>query len=129
MNPRHAAALALVCTLILPSLAKADSAEELLSGCKSIADSKVEGDHVRFPTAYTTGQCWGAFAVLQEEYRWAYASQQRTFGACVPPDATRSELIAVFVAYVQRHPERRHDDFVAVANDAARAAYPCAPAK
>ena len=47
------------------------------------------------------------------------------FEACASGKATRSELVAVFVAYVEQHPQRRHDEFIKVALDAFKEAYPC----
>jgi hypothetical protein len=129
MKPRHAAALALVAITMCSPSAFGDSAEELLAACRSVANAKVKGEQISIAKDFATGQCWGAFGVLQEEGRWVDPSGHRVWGVCTPSEVRRSELIAVFVGYLQRHPQRRHDDFAEVALDAFRAAYPCVPSK
>lgn len=66
----------------------------------------------------------GPFAVIQEETRWTMASGPE-FGVCNSPSTTRTQLIAVFVAYVDKNPQIRNHNFVEVAFDALREAFPC----
>jgi hypothetical protein len=47
------------------------------------------------------------------------------FFVCLPSDHTRSQMIAIFVQYAEKHPARNHEDFPWVAFDAAREAFPC----
>lgn len=127
MNPRHAAALVLVVVAAAFSsvYAFAESAEELYSACKPIAEAKVAGEQIEFPITYETGECWGAFSALQRLSAYVNPSSGLPWlgKLCVPSESTRSELIAVFVDYVQHHPERRHDDSVDVIMDSWRAAF------
>jgi hypothetical protein len=111
--------------MICPSQAFCESAEEFLAGCRTIAEARVSGEQVVIPPTSDAAQCWGAFVVLQDNSRLVDSSGGRIFGACVPQEAKRTELIAVFVRYVQQHPESRHDDFVIVALNALRKTYPC----
>ena len=125
----HAAALALLGLLVLwPIHAFGESAGELYSACKSIAEAKIaHGGTIGLRQDFDTGLCWGAFASLQKIITANDSAGRLLLGVCTSPESTRSELIAVFVEYVRRHPERRHDDFMAVALDAFDAAYPCKP--
>lgn len=52
-------------------------------------------------------------------------SGQRTLHACVPSDATRTQLIAIFVKYVEEHPEDYSKEFSLVAINAILKVYPC----
>jgi hypothetical protein len=124
-NASHVAALVIVAAIGFPSLAFGESAEELLADCKPIAEAKVTGDRAFFELSPETGQCWGAFTVLQGASVWIDSPHHRVLGACTPASAKRTELIAVFVEYVQQHPESRHEDFVDVAMRALQKAYPC----
>jgi len=45
--------------------------------------------------------------------------------ACVPRDSTRTQLIAIFVRFAQKHPERYQEDFVFVTLSALKSAFPC----
>jgi hypothetical protein len=123
---RHAAALALLAIIAFsPIRAFGDSAEELYSACKSIAEAKVEGERVFLPQTFQAGECWSAFSALQTLTRYVDPQSRRPWlgEVCVPSQATRSEIVAVFTKYVRDHPERRHDDFVEVALDSFRAAF------
>ncbi len=40
-------------------------------------------------------------------------------------DVTVTQMIAIFVDYTKRHPERYSEDFIDVALDAMRSAFPC----
>lgn len=121
----HVAALALIGMLLSCGPGLAYSAEEFLSGCSAIANHRI-----LMPSNPSALQCWGAFAVIQTLVNWVEPkTNEPWFGTCVPFQATRSELIVVFVKYIEAHPKRRHDDFVGVALDAIRSAYPCVPAK
>jgi len=126
MNLRHAAALALLAMIAFsPMRAFGDSAEELYSACKPIAEAKFEGGLIGLPQTFQAGECWGAFSALQTLTSYVDPQSRSPWlgELCVPSQATRSELVAVFTKYVRDHPERRHDDFVEVALDSFRAAF------
>jgi Rap1a immunity proteins len=109
---------------LMPRSASAETAEEMLAGCRLIANAAVSGQNVALPNDSEAHICWGAFVVVQEQTRWVTSSGSQ-FGACNSPTTTRTQLIAVFVAFVDRNPKRRNDNFVDVAFDALREAFPC----
>ena len=102
-------------------------AQEVLSFCRPVAMASVENRTIELPDTLRAGICWGAFGVLQEVIGWTEPDGTMVLRACVPLERTRSELVAVFVSYLDQHPTRRSDRFVEVALDALRAAYPCPP--
>jgi hypothetical protein len=125
MNIRYAAALVLVVAVAFsPVYGFGESAEELYSACKPVAEAKVRGGQIDFEQNFETGECWGAFSALARISQYVNSATGREFiKNCVPEGSTRSELIAVFVDYVRHHPERRHDDFVDVTLESWRMAF------
>jgi hypothetical protein len=101
------------------------TAEEMLSGCRSVATAPIVGDSIRIPN--DGQQCWGAFTVIQDMTRRTDASGSRMFSTCSPTTSTESEMVAVFVKYVDDHPNVRHQNFVDIALAALRVAFPCTP--
>ena len=57
--------LALVLTFYGVS-ASAQSASEMLSACRPIAQAPVSNENVAFQQTFESGLCWGAFATIQE---------------------------------------------------------------
>jgi hypothetical protein len=107
------------------SIVFAESAEDMLPGCRIVATASTTDQRVAF-AGTAAPECWGAFAVIQKVLIiTALDAVQPFFGACPPAKSTRTELVAILVEYVKRHPERRHDDFFYVARDAIRAVFPC----
>lgn len=100
--------------------AHAESTGEMLSSCRELADAKVTGDKITMRRDYSTGLCWGAFGSLRAAVR-----ARSFFRICAPANSTRSQLIAVFVEYAKRSPQRLHEDFLDVALEALRGAFPC----
>jgi len=49
----------------------------------------------------------------------------RLFGACTPATSTRTQLIAIFVNYAKRNPQRYSEEFADVVFDALAEAFPC----
>jgi hypothetical protein len=118
------ALLTLLSAMALPTLA--ESTEEMLSSCRRVAEGKVGNGDVTFQPDFETGMCWGAFAALQKVTNIALApGKQPALGVCGPKDSTRTQDIAIFIDFVRRNPQRLHEDFVLVAYDALRAAFPC----
>lgn len=97
----------------------------MLSSCKPLAEAEVRGDTVTLPQDFRSGTCWGAFAALQSLIARAYPDGQPIFRVCAPPRSTRTQLLAVFVEFARRNPQRLHEDFFDVAVDAMRSAFPC----
>jgi Ssp1 endopeptidase immunity protein Rap1a len=100
-----------------------ESAQELLSACRPIAKADVRGGHVFFsPTfqpTFQTGQCWGTFSAIQKVIFYV------DIGVCAPPESTLSQLVAVFVSYAEKHPQRLHEAFFDVALNSLQEAFPC----
>jgi len=75
---------------------------------------------------FESGFCWGAFATIDQMLMAIDAATRRPiFGVCLPKEHTRYQMIAIFVRYAEKHPERYNDDSPWVAFDAAREAFPC----
>jgi hypothetical protein len=105
-----------------------DTAQHMLAYCKPIANAKVvRGDRIQFPSSFDTGRCWGAFEVLQFMLRAQIVGEKRPviFWICIPSESNLSQLVTIFVRYVEKHPERLHEDFPRVALDALEEAFPC----
>jgi hypothetical protein len=118
----------LIVILCTAAPAFAESTAEMVSSCKELADANVRGDTVAIPQDFPSGLCWGAFSSLQRVIVRAYPGGQPIFRVCAPPKSTRSQLITVFVEYARRNPQRLHEDFLDVALEALRGAFPCQPA-
>ena len=101
-----------------------ESTEVMLSACRPIAKAEIFEDKVTIPQDFPAGTCWGAFAVLQEIIRHTDRGR-RVYSICAPANSTRSQLIAVFVDYTGKNPQRLHEDFFNVAVDSLRVSFPC----
>ena len=107
------------------SSAFADSAEEMLSACRPIAKGDISGDYVKFPQNFSTGNCWGAFTVIQKMIVRVDDHRRPFFGVCAPASSTLSQLIAVFVDFAEKNPQRLHEDFFDVSIESLQKAFPC----
>jgi hypothetical protein len=114
-------------SLALAPAAYAESTAELLGSCKTVADGKVEGDKIWFREDYATGTCWGTFATFQRAINTLDDKRLRFFRVCAPATSTRHQLIAIFVEYARRNPQRLHEDFYPVVLSALVDAFPCSP--
>ncbi len=118
--------LVLTLTIVGTVGALAEPVQEALGNCRPIATAPVVGEQIRFQPSFRTGVCWGAFEVIQQTIRWRQSDKQPPLmGVCAPPESSRSQLIAIFVSYADRHPKRWHEEFAFVAYDALIEAYPC----
>jgi len=106
-------------------LAFSQSAEEMVSNCKGIAEAKVSGDQVVVPSNLESGICWGAFASFDAAMHYVGENNRPFFGVCEPSESTRSQMIKIFIAYAERHPDSYHKDFFLVALLAGRETFPC----
>jgi Ssp1 endopeptidase immunity protein Rap1a len=118
--------------LVTASLGLAESAEEMLSSCKLLADAKVSNGQVTLPKDFESGRCWGAFGTFQDLARTSMPRppalrEEPVFGFCAPSSSTRTQYIAIFVEYARRNPKRLNEDFFDVALDALVDAFPCSP--
>lgn len=74
-------------------------------------------------------KCWGAFSYVQ----WIYAvvvdkkapALTPAIGACLPQESSRKQLIAIFVSYVDKHPELMHRHYAEMTTRAFQEVFPC----
>jgi len=112
--------------VLCASTAFGESVQEMLTACKPIVDqAEVSGGNIRLPTNFNAGNCWGSFSILQQVITHTYADGSRIYNVCTPPNSTRFQVIAIFVEYAQKNPQRYHEDFFDVALDALRRSFPC----
>jgi hypothetical protein len=110
----------------LPTVASAGTAAEMLHGCRLVADSATADGQVSMPSTADASQCWGAFLVVQTLITWReHREPYPHYNVCAPEGAKRTQLAAVFVEYLSRHPERRHENFLLVTLEALQQAFPC----
>jgi hypothetical protein len=116
---------------LFAATAQGQTVQEMLSHCRPIASATVgkEPKTVAFVPTFETGQCWGAFAVLQDVSRWINdpkrPNETRLLGFCPPSISNRSQYVGIFVRFADQNPARWHEDFLPVAVDALRSAFPC----
>src|SRR4030095_9394417 len=107
------------------SITFAQSVQFMLSACRSITTAEITEGKVNLPQDFRSGMCWGAFTVLQEVARHTYDENHTFYRACLPPESTRTQMIAVFVAYAEKNPQRLHEDFVEFALHSLKESFPC----
>ena len=78
-----------------------------------------------FRPTHETGFCWGSFGAIQELSLAAQEDGTRLLGICLPADSDRLQLINIFSAYVDDHPEIAHQGFAHVAGQALIDAFSC----
>jgi hypothetical protein len=96
------------------------SANYLVPACQDF-QATGEGRARRVDTAFIQGICLGIIADLHSVGRLLPGS----VGWCGPSDATYGQLVRVVVAYIERRPQRMHEDFRTLALEALRDAWPC----
>lgn len=102
-----------------------ESAEQMVSDCKPLANAKITGDEVAVPSDLRSGICFGAFLAFYRAIWYVDGSGKPLFGVCAPHHISTTQLIKVFIAYTERHHERLQDDFFRIALNASREAFPC----
>ena len=113
------------------SSAFADTAQEMLSACKPIARANLSGAKGKAtgPDTFTAGKCWGAFTVIQNVIERVDDRMLLIYNVCAPAESTRIQLIAMFVDYAEKNPQRLKEDFFDVFIDAMQKAFPCRAGK
>lgn len=119
----------LLAVLMLPSVGLGETAQEMLSACRGIAEAPVRDQHVTLPKGFVPGSCWGAFAVMQRLIGHVDEQGRRYFGICAPTASTRSQLVAIFAKYAENNPRRLHEDFVDITLASLQEAFPCQNAR
>lgn len=117
------AALASLCCF--PQHALATSAQELLSACRPISSAPVTSDSVAIHQTFQTGFCWGTFQAIQRISTNIDESRRRIYSMCTPEDGRLSQLIAIFVSFAEKNPQRLHEDGFDIALESLRRAFPC----
>jgi hypothetical protein len=112
--------------LFLASLhVHAQTAEEMASNCRKVADATVSNGEIDVPADFQSGICWGAFTSFQKATHIVGYDNKPILGICYTAHVTTSQDVKVFLAYVDRHPEKLNQDYFWVAMAAAREAFPC----
>jgi hypothetical protein len=113
-----------ICAALFPLFVQAETAGELSSWCRPITEASVGEDAIQFPQNPPTMQCWGAFAVIAKGITYSWHGE-KIWNTCVPEPARRSELIAVFVKYLDEHPELSQEHFMDVVLESLQTKFPC----
>ena len=92
----------------------ANSANYILPGCQNFLNPGAG-------SAFKAGVCAGAVGGLN------YLSHvlPPDISSCIPSAVTRMQLVRVIVAYIERRPQRMHEDFRTLALEAMHEAWPC----
>lgn len=121
----------IICTFVATlasfgaSQSHAETAEEMLSACRPIIQAKVSDGKIDLPQTFDVGSCWGAFAVLEQVMRVVDENGKPLLHLCLPANTTRTELIAIFVRYVESHPKLYSENFAIVAVNTMVTTFPC----
>ena len=113
------------------SPAFAETAQEMLLACRPIAKANLPGSKgkVTGPDTFAAGKCWGAFTVIQNGIERVDDRILFVYNICPPAGTNRTQLIAMFVDYAEKNPQRLQEEFFDVFLDALRKAFPCTPEK
>lgn len=114
-----------VFSLLHPPKCHSETAEEMLSACRTITQTKVSDGHIILNKTFETGLCWGAFASLESATNFSDRNNHPLLDVCVPKDFTRTQLIAIFVAYIEKHPEQYSWEFFQVATNSLLDVWAC----
>jgi hypothetical protein len=120
---------AVAITLALSMSAQAqsghESAQEMLSHCRTIISADMQSDGRIYPALnFDSGMCWGGFSALQTATKYTDGDGP-LFDTCIPAESNRTQLVAVFANFANRHPEKLHERWLTVALEALIEAFPC----
>jgi Ssp1 endopeptidase immunity protein Rap1a len=120
-------AIFLSAIILAPSAAASESAGEMATACSEVAKLSADKDgQLHFAHSFRNGQCWGAFAAVQELSRLTSVRDgPPLLGICAPEQTTRLELIRSFVQFLQINPGVRDDPFAVVVVRALRLRFSC----
>jgi hypothetical protein len=90
------------------------SANFVMPGCRNLASEKRDLPDQNL--AFKTGLCGGTMTTL------AYMGDN-----CRPEGATNRQAALVVVQYIDARPARMHENFIGLASEALKAAWPCKP--
>jgi hypothetical protein len=102
------------------------TAEEVASWCQPYRTAVVRDAQVSVSATADSPVCFGAFLATQQFINVNLSSgTPPIFGVCAPPESTATELIKVYLRYLDEHPEQGHQRFSIVVLASLRNAYPC----
>jgi hypothetical protein len=119
----------LLVTLLASSATYGQTVQEMMSSCRTISEGEIVQDNVRFAKTFASGQCWGAFAVLQDLSRWVNdvkrPKETALLDICSDAKSTRTQYIGVFMEHARRNPARWHEEFTPFAVESLSLAFRC----
>jgi hypothetical protein len=141
--------MVLTCGLVVSTLASAQSSDkstqagEIIIGCKYLtASSKQTSDLIRktmgspnvfydaFEIGKKVGKCVGLTLGARYERDISYTVALKLVGTeCslrrIPQEVDLGLLVLTVIRYLDNNPKRLHDEFISVAIDALKEAWPC----
>jgi hypothetical protein len=93
--------------------------------CKAVENVDLEKMVVPAKDAMNVGLCIGFIGGVLDHNKVEAALSKRATGACVPDDASASQLAKVVVKYGSDHPEELNLPAVAIVHFAMQKAFPC----
>ena len=82
------AAVALVLVSCAPTAKAVETALEMASNCKPVAEARLTEQKIYFETNFETGRCWGFFKAFHQAVRIGDSGAKRGYlGLCLPSDA------------------------------------------
>ena len=106
--------------------AAAETAEEMLAGCRAVANAEISNGSVAVPSTPSAQQCWGALGIIRNAiYYLQDDGKTPAFHVCAPTDVTRPQLAAIFVDYLSRNPVDRNKEFLLVVLNSLLKVYVC----
>jgi Rap1a immunity proteins len=97
------------------------TANALVPACKEVIAVGEGRQKENTDTALERGVCIGIVAALAAAAR----AFPPGFSTCVPQGATYGQMIRVVVAYIERYPQRMHEDLRQLTTLALHEAWPC----
>jgi hypothetical protein len=119
-----ALALALLAATLLAGNADAQrnlTANGMVPPCKDFIASGEKRQEVNVATAIEQGVCIGIIVALTG----VATDLPPRISWCRPQGVTLGQTARVILAYIERRPQRMHEDFVALAAEALHEAWPC----
>jgi hypothetical protein len=113
--------------LPIPSAAQAVDGRQLLQHCEALVRGAViAGNKVTLPKSRAVAECWYYMSAIQDLS--ATVDQEggaSVLGACVPPEATRMDIVWAFVKYARAHRDILRTRATAILIPALNESFPC----
>jgi hypothetical protein len=117
-------AIAALAVLLSCTSAQAATANEVLPACKlylSVVERHGTASQSEISHLLDAGECLGAvYAMLTVSHTLA-----EPLKFCPPVEFDAEQGVRVVVAYIEKRPERKREDFTMIALEALRAKWPC----